>query len=206
MQTVENNPGRARSRFWRVMFWFTLIHLVVATFMAVLLFVQMETGELFRAFRPKELGLIRAGSLWLFLNMSIVWCALAAADALALCFVWRWARGLPNPRRIVVILLTVVLDLAALHAAGGTYAAWIGSFDISTNSYGIGKSNIVPVIGCDTILVLPSLLILARLIVRGWPSRAPGLCGSCGYDLTGNISGICPECGMPAIEDEGRKR
>jgi hypothetical protein len=24
---------------------------------------------------------------------------------------------------------------------------------------------------------------------------AQGLCGNCGYDLTGNTSGVCPECG-----------
>lgn len=194
---TSDKPTRTRSRFWRVMFWFTLIHLVIAGFMAVAAFVHMETGELFRTFRPKELGLIDAASLWLFLNMSVVWCALALADAVALCFVWRWARGLSNPRGIVLISLTVVLGLAALHAAGATHAALIGSFNISTNSYGIPRSNIAPVIGCDVILVLPSLLILTRLIFRGWPTRAPGLCVSCGYDLTGNTSGICPECGTP---------
>ena len=25
----------------------------------------------------------------------------------------------------------------------------------------------------------------------------PMLCTGCGYDLTGNISGVCPECGCP---------
>ena len=25
--------------------------------------------------------------------------------------------------------------------------------------------------------------------------RAMGLCVGCGYDLTGNVSGVCPECG-----------
>jgi hypothetical protein len=25
--------------------------------------------------------------------------------------------------------------------------------------------------------------------------RARGLCVRCGYDLTGNVSGVCPECG-----------
>ena len=25
-----------------------------------------------------------------------------------------------------------------------------------------------------------------------------GLCVHCGYDLRGNISGVCPECGKPA--------
>ncbi len=26
----------------------------------------------------------------------------------------------------------------------------------------------------------------------------PGHCQSCGYNLTGNVSGVCPECGKPA--------
>ena len=25
--------------------------------------------------------------------------------------------------------------------------------------------------------------------------RSAGLCVRCGYDLTGNVSGVCPECG-----------
>ncbi len=31
------------------------------------------------------------------------------------------------------------------------------------------------------------------------------LCGCCGYDLTGNISGICPECGTPISEEARRE-
>jgi len=31
----------------------------------------------------------------------------------------------------------------------------------------------------------------------------PGHCRKCGYDLTGNVSGICPECGTPI---KGAKR
>jgi uncharacterized paraquat-inducible protein A len=27
--------------------------------------------------------------------------------------------------------------------------------------------------------------------------RRRGLCVKCGYDLTGNTSGVCPECGTP---------
>ena len=27
--------------------------------------------------------------------------------------------------------------------------------------------------------------------------RAAGRCTYCGYDLTGNVSGVCPECGTP---------
>ena len=32
--------------------------------------------------------------------------------------------------------------------------------------------------------------------------RRHGLCLACGYDLTGNVSGVCPECGTPARERE----
>ena len=39
---------------------------------------------------------------------------------------------------------------------------------------------------------LPTAILWYR--DRRWPK---GRCQSCGYDLTGNVSGICPECGEP---------
>jgi hypothetical protein len=30
---------------------------------------------------------------------------------------------------------------------------------------------------------------------------APGMCAACGYNLTGNTSGLCPECGAVAAAD-----
>jgi hypothetical protein len=45
------------------------------------------------------------------------------------------------------------------------------------------------------LLFLISMLFLSgRLRVR----RSGGNCVRCGYDLTGNTSGTCPECGYPA--------
>jgi hypothetical protein len=45
--------------------------------------------------------------------------------------------------------------------------------------------------------VLPVLAILPALTVRRILRRKhdSGSCGNCGYDLTGNTSGTCPECG-----------
>ena len=63
---------------------------------------------------------------------------------------------------------------------------------------------------------VPFLLAVRRgaYAVAGWTARLPhslrrrrwlrlGLCGGCGYDLTANVSGVCPECGTAACEPVG---
>jgi hypothetical protein len=58
-------------------------------------------------------------------------------------------------------------------------------------------------------LVVPywAALLAAAALPAAWVVRAgrrrrrrrrPGLCPHCGYDLTGNTSGVCPECGTAA--------
>ncbi len=47
-------------------------------------------------------------------------------------------------------------------------------------------------------LWLPILLLLIPTVYLWWLDRdaiEPGHCVQCGYDLTGNVSGRCPECG-----------
>ena len=39
---------------------------------------------------------------------------------------------------------------------------------------------------------------LVRGPLRRCRRRRKGLCVECGYDLTGNVSGVCPECGTEA--------
>lgn len=46
--------------------------------------------------------------------------------------------------------------------------------------------------------ILPACwLARRRRVIERWRSTH-GRCSSCGYDLTGNVSGICPECGVRA--------
>ncbi len=41
------------------------------------------------------------------------------------------------------------------------------------------------------------LFTLGMIPLRRWRRRRRGLCLKCSYDLTGNESGVCPECGKP---------
>jgi hypothetical protein len=43
----------------------------------------------------------------------------------------------------------------------------------------------------------PSYVVIIRRILP-WLRRRRRLCVKCAYDLTGNTSGRCPECGMPS--------
>ena len=42
--------------------------------------------------------------------------------------------------------------------------------------------------------IYPTIAFL-RGPLRRWRRRRKGLCVKCGYDLTGNVTGTCPECG-----------
>lgn len=45
------------------------------------------------------------------------------------------------------------------------------------------------------IVVATPTYLLLRPRYTLWRRRRRGLCLGCGYDLTGNVSGVCPECG-----------
>ncbi len=46
---------------------------------------------------------------------------------------------------------------------------------------------------CFAAVLFP--ILYGPRIVRRWIRCKRGLCLKCGYDLTGNVSGVCPECG-----------
>jgi hypothetical protein len=72
-------------------------------------------------------------------------------------------------------------------------------------TYGVARGY-----GALVAVLLFPILVLAAVFVSGWWSidrphavrrhrRSQGLCVQCGYDLTGNVSGVCPECGREAL-------
>lgn len=64
--------------------------------------------------------------------------------------------------------------------------------------------------GCRFYVVDLPLWIPILLVVWVWfrarPKRIHSgseVCTGCGYDLTGNVSGVCPECGSPCVAEAG---
>lgn len=65
--------------------------------------------------------------------------------------------------------------------------------EMDSNIYKITTAKI-PLVHLFIIFAAYSTLVLIKTI-RGRHRVKPGHCSKCGYDLTGNISGVCPECG-----------
>ncbi len=50
------------------------------------------------------------------------------------------------------------------------------------------------------LIMLASVFSVSFLWWFDRPKYPPSHCPKCGYDLTGNVSGVCPECGEPNAE------
>lgn len=75
---------------------------------------------------------------------------------------------------------------------------WLPSVETSTST--VLRLNLVIV---SVPLWIPAVLFGGLAMVlwyRRQKNVGPGHCQECGYDLTGNVSGTCPECGMSTTE------
>lgn len=52
-----------------------------------------------------------------------------------------------------------------------------------------------------TVFTVYPILAFIRGPLRRWRRKKKGLCLTCGYDLTGNESGVCPECGVEVTSE-----
>ena len=107
-------------------------------------------------------------------------------------------------------------DIAAQtewEASGGTSESYVRH-----RKFGFGYQHDSDVTGVEVMIQSPwwpftiilSLLPIIWLRSRWRRSRAEhrrirGQCSACGYSLTGNTSGVCPECGTPVPKEPADK-
>jgi hypothetical protein len=63
-----------------------------------------------------------------------------------------------------------------------------------TDAYGSAHRRVPLGLAVSALLILPTYLSVRFIFAHREPDRSPR-CASCGYNLTGNASGVCPECG-----------
>ena len=92
-----------------------------------------------------------------------------------------------------------------------TVPFWLHTNPISPRSYGLcvwrGSYDTWLGIRCYGTMPLwiPLLVIAVPTTLLWWRGRRrvpPDHCQQCGYNLTGNVSGVCPECGARRSENE----
>ena len=109
-----------------------------------------------------------------FLSMCFIAAGGALFGVIALCF--------PRPSRLSRILGTIsvvclILPLVPAAIISGEAPSWLA-------------------IACLFCLAVPGILAIKFSRVD---EKKPGHCTKCGYNLTGNVSGKCSECGEPVV-------
>lgn len=204
MDESTTRPSLPPIRFWRVVFWVTCAHLIL---MGLVTFVQLANnwGELGHVAIPwRSLGLVKAGALWLDLHTEWFWCGLVLADLAAMALTWKLAWRWWRPSFAAAYLLSIG-GLVAGHMAATAYLTSLGVVRTPQMTYPFEHDVLIMFAWGDAVLSMPAWLVLAGCLFVGRPRRIPGFCSTCGYNLTGNLSGVCPECGTPIPADLVRR-
>ncbi|MCB9850953.1 MAG: hypothetical protein H6817_09655 [Phycisphaerales bacterium] len=128
--------------------------------------------------------------------------SLAAAFALAIHWgVIRWAR---RHRAMLRSSRSWWLDTVCMVAGPSLVASYLamhalmGIDELALGHLREGASVLILVGVFVTFPVSAAVGVLAHSL---WRKRlSPGRCSRCGYDLTGNVTGVCPECGERVVE------
>lgn len=80
---------------------------------------------------------------------------------------------------------------------------------IKVSVFGLDASEAVYALNTTILLTaVYGVFILGDVVpIRRTLKKLPlGHCASCGYNLTGNVSGRCPECGVPVTEEDNESK
>ncbi len=97
------------------------------------------------------------------------------------------------------LMLFFIVDFPIMMVVDSLAVTWL--FELMSVP---GDSGVTPFIVLGTLFYLTVGVCLGLVVSRLRQNRSipPGGCRECGYNLTGNESGICPECGT-AIRTAG---
>lgn len=128
---------------------------------------------------------------WDFIMAGLLW-----STAISAALHWITRRPIPRPigphalRAFLIVLASSLLSGAIMAVSrtalitGANVSPWFGFYSCCLLALG-------PAIAVTTIFELIDDERRDRL----------GNCAACGYDLTGNVSGVCPECGRTVGEE-----
>lgn len=195
---------RAAAMFWRIAFWVTVVHFVGFGCLTVLGIKGMGAHlnpniSVLAAYQ--RFGLATTAGLILLPLYWVIWIFLIVADCAAL-WILRRLRSEQLRRRPLAAYLLIILAVLAIHE--------VAMAGILLESKGLGllwallRTYAATVAIMDVLLASPAALLVAGGVAFGWPKMPPpGFCVSCGYNLTGNASGTCPECGITIPRSPG---
>jgi hypothetical protein len=103
--------------------------------------------------------------------------------------------GVPQSVVTAWVLWEVTGSVAVgLSSIGGVMLAWAVVLSLDVRSVHVAP--LVVLTGVWNAFVAGAMLYWVARRARVGPRwRGGGVCRECGYDLTGNVSGRCPECG-----------
>ena len=140
------------------------------------------------------------------------WVGLVACVVLLIC--WRAEHGrsvvLHVPGKHGLAIGNGAIHLSIARSRVGTIVKWADSWGVTvfgnpqpSSYWPYRRPEIWYTLGGSKVFTLPLWIPLAIVAIPTailWyrdRRPPPGRCQECGYDLTGNLSGVCPECGMP---------
>ena len=139
-------------------------------------FVQVSVVRSVPGWRGVQNAAVSAGCLWIHLDYFVPDATRADSPYVrGGTPVWEWSASAGEPSLFL----------------------WFRSMEYDQNWYGVLHSYKLSIP-----LWVP---LLAVCVPTGWlfwsdhKRKKPGHCPSCGYSLTGNTSGTCPECGAVAV-------
>ena len=98
-----------------------------------------------------------------------------------------------NPRRFVTYEITNTSGLPIEYRTD--YGPPASTLQTDTHRVTHIGLHYIPLVGVLATYPIIAMVTFIRGPLRRYHRRKRGLCVRCGYNLTGNVSGVCPECG-----------